>query len=535
MSKPRVAVIGCGPWGKNHVRVSHELGVLAAVCDSDSAVLASLSERYPGLRTTSNPDELLGDEAIDALIIATPAEHHYEIAARALELGKDLFIEKPITVELEHARSLVRLADQHQRVLMVGHLLRYHPAYLALRQLVTTGALGRLLYISTTRLNFGRIRRNENAFWSFAPHDISMILDIAGEMPDDVIVSGGNYLHPTIADVTTSQLSFKSGLKANIFVSWLHPTKEQRFIVVGDKGMAVFDDRQPWSHKLVLYGHQVTWENNVPIAQRAEGTPQALPELEPLGEEQKHFLHCVTTRETPRTDGREALRVLRVLDAGQRSLQQRPGKSDPDPAQAASTEPSSFVHESAYVDDGVTIGAGSKVWHFCHLLKNTVLGERVIVGQNAMIGPDVTVGDGCKIQNNVSLYKGVVLEDNVFVGPSAVFTNVMNPRAHIERKHEFRETRVGRGASLGANCTIVCGNSIGSYAFVGAGAVVTRDVPAYALVVGSPARVIGWMCHCGERLTDAPDSDGELRCEQCSARYRFSDSQRSTLEPANRS
>jgi UDP-2-acetamido-3-amino-2,3-dideoxy-glucuronate N-acetyltransferase len=158
------------------------------------------------------------------------------------------------------------------------------------------------------------------------------------------------------------------------------------------------------------------------------------------------------------------------------------------------------VHESALVDDGSSVGAGSKVWHFSHVLKNTKVGERCVIGQNAVVGPNVTVGNGCKIQNNVSVYDGVTLEEDVFCGPSMVFTNVLTPRSFVERKNEFLPTLVKRGATIGANATIVCGHTIGEYAMVGAGAVVTKDVAPYALVVGNPARRIGWVSRTGERL-----------------------------------
>lgn len=175
-----------------------------------------------------------------------------------------------------------------------------------------------------------------------------------------------------------------------------------------------------------------------------------------------------------------------------------------------------FVHESSYVDQPSTIGAGTKIWHFSHVLKDSVIGERCNIGQNVVIGPNVKIGNNVKIQNNVSVYDGVELEDDVFCGPSMVFTNVINPRSHVLRKHEYRKTLVKRGASMGANCTIVCGVTIGEYAFVGAGAVVTKDVPAYALVVGSPARVKGWMCQCGEKLEVSGSS---AKCTVCGAAY----------------
>jgi UDP-2-acetamido-3-amino-2,3-dideoxy-glucuronate N-acetyltransferase len=172
-----------------------------------------------------------------------------------------------------------------------------------------------------------------------------------------------------------------------------------------------------------------------------------------------------------------------------------------------------LVHASSLVDEGTQIGRGTKVWHFCHILGGTIVGEDCSIGQNVMIGPDVTVGNGCKLQNNVAVYKGVTLEDDVFCGPSMVFTNVLTPRAHIQRKDEFAPTHIGKGATLGANCTIVCGNNVGAYAMVGAGAVVTRDVPPYALVVGNPARQIGWVSEAGERLGK------DLVCPRDGSRY----------------
>lgn len=180
-----------------------------------------------------------------------------------------------------------------------------------------------------------------------------------------------------------------------------------------------------------------------------------------------------------------------------------------------SVHASAFVHESSYVDDGVTIGAGTKVWHFCHVVAGAVIGERCSLGQNVVVMGGTRIGNNVKVQNNVSIYEGVELEDDVFCGPSMVFTNVMNPRSHVSRKSEYRRTLVKRGASIGANATIVCGATLGQYAFVGAGAVVTGDVPAFALMVGVPARRVGWMCQCGERLSDGRTAS----CHACGSTY----------------
>ena len=178
-----------------------------------------------------------------------------------------------------------------------------------------------------------------------------------------------------------------------------------------------------------------------------------------------------------------------------------------------------FVHESSYVDEGCEIGKGTKVWHFSHIMSGARIGERCNIGQNVVISPQVVIGDNVKIQNNVSIYTGVILEDDVFCGPSMVFTNVINPRSHVSRKDEYRQTLVKRGASLGANCTVVCGHTIGAYAFIGAGAVVTKDVPDYALLVGNPARITGRMCQCGVKLASGASPPAQVACPACGAAY----------------
>jgi UDP-2-acetamido-3-amino-2,3-dideoxy-glucuronate N-acetyltransferase len=178
-----------------------------------------------------------------------------------------------------------------------------------------------------------------------------------------------------------------------------------------------------------------------------------------------------------------------------------------------------FVHESAFVDAGAEVGAGTKVWHFSHLMPGSRIGRGCNIGQNVVISPGVTIGDNVKIQNNVSVYTGVILEDDVFCGPSMVFTNVVNPRSHVSRKHEYQKTVVGRGATLGANSTIVCGHDIGPYAFIGAGAVVTKTIPGYALAVGNPARVVGWVCQCGVKLASGATPPAQVRCESCGSEY----------------
>ncbi len=526
MKDPHIAVLGCGYWGKNLVRNFAALGALRIACDTDAAKVAELKEKYPDLRSTASYQEVLSDPNIQAVVIATPAATHHGHVREALEAGKDVFVEKPLALTRSDGRSLVALAQKTGRILMVGHLLRYHPGVRKLKELVDGGQLGKIQYVYSNRLNLGMIRTEENILWSFAPHDISVILHLLGERPSRVQAQGGNYLHPERADVTVTTLRFPSGVTGHIFVSWLHPYKEQKLVVVGDRGMAVFDDVAK-ERKLTIYRHAVEWKGRVPVPRREEGEDVPFPAEEPLRAECRHFLDCLETRQSPWTDGTEGLAVLEVLEACQQSLD---GRKETQPA-AAPDPPKRpyFAHETAVIDEPCEIGEGTKIWHFTHIMKNSRVGKRCNIGQNVVVSPDVVLGNNVKVQNNVSIYTGVILEDDVFCGPSMVFTNVVNPRSHIIRRDEYKPTLVRKGASLGANCTIVCGVTIGRYAFIGAGAVVVKDVPDFALVVGNPGRVIGWMCQCGNRI-DFTGEDGTGACRDCKQRYTKADQIVSPIE-----
>ncbi len=519
-----VAVIGSGYWGKNLVRNFYQIGALRYICDKDKDTLLNFKKQYPDVETVLSFSDLLNRDDVDGIVIATPAETHFSIAREALLAGKHVYVEKPIVLQESEGNTLIELADKNNVKLMVGHLLQYHPAFIKLKQLVKDGELGRLNYICSNRLNFGKIRTEENILWSFAPHDISMILSLTGENPEAVYSIGANYLHKKIADVTTTHLEFPSGIKAHIFVSWLHPFKEQNLIVIGDRKMAVFNDTLPWAEKLCLYSHQVKWQGNIPVPEKAAPEYIELMEAEPLREECEHFIHCMSSGENPRTDGREGLNVLKILNASQQSLDESGKKINLKKESSTvstleTTGKKYFSHSTAIIDDNCTVGSGTKIWHFSHVLSNSRIGENCNIGQNVVIGPDVAIGNNCKIQNNVSVYKGVTLEDGVFCGPSMVFTNVYTPRAEIRKMDQSKPTLVKRGATIGANATIVCGNTLGEYCFVGAGTLVNKNVPAYALVVGNPSKQIGWVCECGERMSD------NLECTSCGKKYKLIDSE----------
>lgn len=513
----KLAVVGVGYWGRNLVRNFAELGVLSALCDARESAEESCRREYGQVKFYREFGAVLADPSISAIALATPATTHYTMAKAALEAGKDILVEKPLAIDLKQGQNLVELATARRRILMVGHILQYHPATLKLRKLIRDGALGQINYVYSNRLNIGKIRTEENILWSFAPHDISVILALLDEMPARVSCQGRGYLNRDVSDVTLSHFEFPSGVQAHIFVSWLHPFKEQRLVVVGSEKMAVFDDNA--EHKLVLYPHKIEWKDRMPTAVKAKGEVIEVDPGEPLRAECQHFLDCVESRTAPVTDGAEGLRVLRVLDACQRSLTNGAVALDVRESKGEKKQPPYFVHESAYVDDGAEVGDETKIWHFSHIQKGARIGKGSIIGQNVNVDCGAEIGNNVKIQNNVSIYAGVVVEDDVFLGPSCVLTNVINPRSQVNRHALYETTRLKRGCTIGANATIVCGIAIGRYAFVGAGSVVTKAVPDFALVVGNPARQVGWMSRHGHRL-GSPDSDGLMRCPETGYRYK---------------
>lgn len=316
----KVCVAGFGHWGKNLVRNFHALNALDAVCETDPGRRQAFTAQYPNVKAPGGWAEVLADAAINAVVIATPAEQHYQMGLSALEAGKDVFVEKPLCLEKEEGERMVETARRLGRILMVGHLLRYHPAVCKIQELLSSGVLGSIEYIYSNRLSMGKIRQEENALWSFAPHDISVILAMVGQMPVQVSATGGAYLQPNIADITVSNLLFAKGARAHIFVSWLHPYKEQRLVVIGAKQMLVFEDTRP-DHKLVLFDKRVEWNAGRIQVGQPQGTDVLFDADEPLRVECRHFLECVTTRRAPTTPGEEGIAVLQVLEACQRSLQ----------------------------------------------------------------------------------------------------------------------------------------------------------------------------------------------------------------------
>jgi UDP-2-acetamido-3-amino-2,3-dideoxy-glucuronate N-acetyltransferase len=318
--KKNIALIGAGHWGRNHLRTLNRLGVLHSVLEVDDEIIKECREDFPDVTYINNEADILEDPGVKAVVIAVPAKQHFDLTGKYLAAGKDVLVEKPLALTVAQGRELVRLARQEERILMVGHILHYHPAVIKLKELIDNGHLGDLRYIYSNRLNIGKLRKEENVLWSFAPHDISLILMfLKGQQPERVDAHGGAYVRTGIYDTTLTTLEFKNGVKSHIFVSWLHPFKEQKLVVVGSRKMAVFDD--VGEQKLLIYPHQIDIvAGDIPVARKAPSYPVEFEMKEPLREELLHFIDCMETRKIPHTDGVEAVNVLKVLERAERKL-----------------------------------------------------------------------------------------------------------------------------------------------------------------------------------------------------------------------
>ena len=317
---PKIALIGCGYWGKNLCRNFYNLHSLECVVDATENGKETARSIAPDTKIYSCIEDAICDPEIKGIVIATPAETHAELSIRAMEAGKDVFVEKPMALSIEDAHQMQKVAEQTDKILMIGHLLEFHPAVLKLRNLIDTGVLGKINYVYSNRLNFGKVRTEENALWSFAPHDVAVILRLLDQSPVEVSSSGGSYLTEDIADITVSNLRFGDDSRAHIFVSWLHPFKEQRLVVVGEKKMAIFNDVNPFGEKLRLYPQTVEFDGKVPVLKKEDAQFIEHADEEPLKNECSHFLECIKTRRQPLTDAKSSIEVLKVLHACQSSI-----------------------------------------------------------------------------------------------------------------------------------------------------------------------------------------------------------------------
>lgn len=311
--KPRIAVLGCGYWGSNHIRTLKSLGALHAVSDASAPRAEGFAAEHDCLAFT--PDELFARDDLDAIVMALPPQYHAETAIRAVEAGKDVLVEKPIALTVADAERAVAAASANGRVFMVGHVLRFHPAFEQMKRLIDEGELGEIRYIHSHRLGLGKFHTENDALWDLAPHDLSMILAITGEAPISVRGEGAAILDH-LSDFAHLHMRFPGGIRSHLFSSRLNPYKERRLTVVGTRAMAVFDDVEPWDRKLAVYRHAV-WQDSGQWA-FTTNEPSYVPVNDgmPLTRELQHFIDCIETRSEPRTGGTEAIAVLKILTAG---------------------------------------------------------------------------------------------------------------------------------------------------------------------------------------------------------------------------
>jgi predicted dehydrogenase len=338
----QVGMVGLGYWGPNIARNLEALEGchLAWCCDADEAARSKWQRIYPDTRFTAELDDLLGDPELDAVAITTPVPTHAPLAETVIEAGKHCFVEKPLAQDVASAERLVELADQSDRLLMVGHLLEYHPGVRQLAELIREGSLGEVRYIYAQRLNLGRLRQDENALWSLGAHDVSVLLDLAGELPEEVSARGQAYIQEGVEDVVFAYLQFASGLAGHLHLSWLDPHKERKITVVGSRRMAALDDME-MERKLTIWDkgfdpHQSSFGDREYITRSAGVWSPAIPNLEPLHIECEHFVECLRHGTRPRSDGANGLRVVRVLEALQASLD---AGGAPQPVGAAAVSP----------------------------------------------------------------------------------------------------------------------------------------------------------------------------------------------------
>ena len=320
-NKKFLGLIGCGYWGKNLLRDFNFFGVLKSVSDVNLKAKNEVSKISKDILYKSNYREILKDNEISSVAIATPAKSHYRLVRECLIAKKNVFVEKPLCLDYSDGKKLVLLAKKNKVKLMVGHLMLYHPAFKKMIESIKKGKIGKIRYIYSNRLALGKLRREEDVLWSFAPHDISMIMELVDEKLINVKAFGAKYLNKKVADTTITLLKFKNKIKAHIFVSWLHPYKDQRLIVVGEKGMLVFADILKKDKKLVFYNHKIGWDKDIPKVHKSEG--ETIPfdyKSEPLKVECKAFIDWIVQGKKPLSEGEEGLRVLKVLEMAKKDL-----------------------------------------------------------------------------------------------------------------------------------------------------------------------------------------------------------------------
>ena len=320
MSKKNICVVGAGYWGKNHIRTLHELGSLGGIVEQKKDLLDQITEQYPDAKTYRNIDEALGYEEFAGFTVATPAETHHDIAVQIIKSGKHVLVEKPLCLNIKDAENMVNLAKQYKVNLMVGHVLLFHPAIQMIKSLIDEGKIGKLQYIYSNRLNLGQVRTEENVFWSLAPHDISIFQYLTDSYPKSIVANGSTFLQEGIYDSTITQLKYTDGIEGHIFVSWLHPFKEHRLVVIGSDAMITFEDSTD-GKPLILYSKKFEMTRGIP--EKIDG-PVKLIDYEqkmPLTEELRFFINHLNRKKPIISNGRHALDVTKILVEASKQLE----------------------------------------------------------------------------------------------------------------------------------------------------------------------------------------------------------------------
>jgi len=373
----KICVVGAGRWGKNHIKTLHELGFLAGIVEADSDTRNVVKEKYPEAKTfTTIRDAIKGD--FDGFTVATPAETHFELAEFIISHKKHVLVEKPITLKASEARRLKELAEENGVNLMVGHLLLFHPAIRKIKELIKKGKIGKLEYIYSNRLNLGTVRTEENILWSFAPHDISVFQFLIGSLPVEVVSRGGVFLQPHNHDSSMTVLTYPNNTVGHIFVSWLHPFKEHRMVVIGSKGMFSYEDSSD-DKNILFYEKGIDWIQGEPI--KRDGPTEVIPyeKKMPLTEELKYFAAHTNGDPVKTADAQNGVEVLEILEKASESLLTGVNSIIPNPL---ILNPNILIHTTAEIDKNVTIGEDTKIWHFSHILTGSRIGENCSIGQN---------------------------------------------------------------------------------------------------------------------------------------------------------
>ncbi len=514
----RVCVVGAGRWGRGHVQALQELGYLEGIVEPDAVTRAELTRLHPSVQLFATLDDALVED-FDGFTVATPAETHYNIGRRLLSRKKHVLIETPLALTSEEALHLKTLAEQHHVHLMAGHTLLFHPAIQRITTLIDKGTIGPLQYMHSHRIAPEAQRPGKHGLWGFSPNDLAVFQFLIGRYPSTVMGHGGAPGRPGEYNTTVTMLTYPNGVMAHSFVSWLHPVRSHRLVVVGVKGMLLYDEAVTGG-KVFFYEKSLNWISGEPIPEEEPTAVFPCADTPSLVAELQYFVEHFDARTSPSVNNpQSAVDVLEIIESAARCETKNSaynGKQRQETTYQAQT--------TSIVEPGASIGEHTQIGHFSHIQAHAQIGAKCTLGQNVHIGEHVQIGNHVKIQDNVTLFEGVELEDYVYCGPSMVFTNVIRPRSKHPRRGRgmYEKTLVRTGASISANATILCGITIGRYAMVGVGAVVTTDVSDYALMMGAPAQRVGWVCECGEVLAD---SDDKAVCRQCGLHYQCKNGQ----------